>query len=137
MSLVSVATWLKPVVSMDRSGSGGDSPKRRTRGAPGPDLRLEDCRGWTNAATDHLPFHDRQDFEDAGRGFLGSLDPCVVTDACGRVVWDNDAYGFLQGDCPDSGPPEPVASGPARLAVTFSSRRATGSTRSGASTCRT
>ena len=55
-------------------------------------------------ATD-LPFHDRTDFEDADRGFVGSLDPCVITDAAGRVVWDNDAYGFLAGACPDTAHP--------------------------------
>jgi alkyl sulfatase BDS1-like metallo-beta-lactamase superfamily hydrolase len=52
-----------------------------------------------------LPFHDRTDFEDADRGFLGALDPGVVSDASGRVVWDNDAYGFLQSDCPDTAHP--------------------------------
>ncbi len=52
-----------------------------------------------------LPFDDRTDFEDADRGLLGSLDPCVVTDAGGRVVWDNDAYAFLEGECPDTAHP--------------------------------
>ena len=47
-----------------------------------------------------LPFADRQDFEDADRGFLGALEPGVVHAADGRVVWDNDAYGFLAGDAP-------------------------------------
>ncbi len=55
--------------------------------------------------TTDLPFHDRTDFDDAERGFLGSLDPCVVTDAAGRVVWDNDAYAFLEGECPDTAHP--------------------------------
>ncbi len=52
-----------------------------------------------------LPFHDRTDFEDADRGFLGALDPCVVTDGTGRVVWDNDAYAFLDAECPDTAHP--------------------------------
>ena len=52
-----------------------------------------------------LPFHDRSDFDDADRGFLGALDPCVVTDAQGKVVWDNDAYEFLTGECPDTAHP--------------------------------
>ena len=52
-----------------------------------------------------LPFQDRADFEDADRGLVGSLDPCVVRDATGRVVWDNDAFGFLGGDCPDTANP--------------------------------
>ncbi|KAB7744008.1 MBL fold metallo-hydrolase [Nostocoides sp. F2B08] len=51
---------------------------------------------------DELPFHDTQDFEDAARGFIASLDPCVITAEDGRVVWDNDSYSFLTGDAPDT-----------------------------------
>jgi alkyl sulfatase BDS1-like metallo-beta-lactamase superfamily hydrolase len=47
-----------------------------------------------------LPFSDTQDFDDANRGFVGALDPCVIRNADGRVVWDNDAYAFLSGDAP-------------------------------------
>ncbi|HET6878225.1 MAG TPA: alkyl sulfatase dimerization domain-containing protein [Jatrophihabitans sp.] len=47
-----------------------------------------------------LPMHDEQDFADANRGFLGALEPGVVTDAAGRVVWDNDSYAFLTGEAP-------------------------------------
>lgn len=50
-------------------------------------------------------FADRADFEDAGRGFVGKLDPCVVRDDSGRVVWDNDAYDFLDGECPPTANP--------------------------------
>jgi alkyl sulfatase BDS1-like metallo-beta-lactamase superfamily hydrolase len=50
-----------------------------------------------------LPFDDVQDVEDAQRGFIGRLDPCVVRDATGRVVWDNERYrAFLHGEAPDS-----------------------------------
>ncbi|MET0704794.1 MAG: alkyl sulfatase dimerization domain-containing protein [Mycobacterium sp.] len=49
-----------------------------------------------------LPFDDTADFEDADRGFLGKLTPCVVTAADGRVVWDNDVYAFLDGEPPTS-----------------------------------
>lgn len=49
-----------------------------------------------------LPFGDTTDFDDADRGFLGRLDPCVVRAADGRVVWDNDAYDFLTGTAPTS-----------------------------------
>ncbi|MGX1761168.1 alkyl/aryl-sulfatase [Streptomyces lydicus] len=52
------------------------------------------------ARTDQpLAWDDAQDFADADRGFLGRLDPGVVRDADGRIVWDNDAYAFLAGDC--------------------------------------
>src|SRR6478735_1801369 len=52
-----------------------------------------------------LPFNDTADFDDADRGFVGKLDPCVVTADDGRVVWDNDAYAFLDADCPDTANP--------------------------------
>ena len=45
---------------------------------------------------------DRTDFDDANRGLLGKLEPCVVKNPAGAVVWDNDAYDFLQGECPDT-----------------------------------
>ncbi len=47
-------------------------------------------------------FEDRQDFEDAERGRLDALNPCVVRDADGRVVWDLEAYSYLDGECPDT-----------------------------------
>jgi alkyl sulfatase BDS1-like metallo-beta-lactamase superfamily hydrolase len=51
---------------------------------------------------DPLLLDDAADFDDADRGFIGALTPCVVTAADGRVVWDNDAYAFLAGDAPPS-----------------------------------
>jgi alkyl sulfatase BDS1-like metallo-beta-lactamase superfamily hydrolase len=47
-----------------------------------------------------LPFDDTADFANADRGFIAALEPCVVKAADGRVVWDNDVYGFLTGDAP-------------------------------------
>ena len=41
-----------------------------------------------------LPFDDTADFDDTDRGFIAALQPCVVTAADGRVVWDNDVYDF-------------------------------------------
>ena len=52
-----------------------------------------------------LPFDDRTDFANADRGFVGALEPGVITAADGRVVWDSDAYRFLAADCPDSANP--------------------------------
>jgi linear primary-alkylsulfatase len=49
-----------------------------------------------------LPLDDTADFADADRGFIASLQPCVIKAADGRVVWDNDAYSFLVGDAPTS-----------------------------------
>ncbi|OMC41565.1 alkyl sulfatase [Mycobacterium sp. IS-1264] len=47
-----------------------------------------------------LPFDDTTDFHNADRGFIAALSPCVVKAADGRVVWDNDAYSFLEGPAP-------------------------------------
>jgi alkyl sulfatase BDS1-like metallo-beta-lactamase superfamily hydrolase len=44
-----------------------------------------------------LPDGDRQDFDDATRGFIARRTERQITDTTGRVVWDLDAYGFLDG----------------------------------------
>jgi linear primary-alkylsulfatase len=49
-----------------------------------------------------LPFDDTTDFDDARRGFIGRLEPCVVKADDGRVVWDNSSYSFLDGPTPDT-----------------------------------
>ena len=55
--------------------------------------------------SDLPPFTDRADFENADRGFIGRLTPGVVRMPDGSVIWDNDAYGFLDGECPDTANP--------------------------------
>ncbi|MGW3351579.1 alkyl/aryl-sulfatase [Nonomuraea rubra] len=52
-----------------------------------------------------LPFHDRADFDDAERGFIAKLSPAVIKAADGKVIWDNDAYAFLDGECPQTAHP--------------------------------
>ena len=52
-----------------------------------------------------LPLSDIQDFADATRGLIAKLDPCVIRAEDGRVVWDNDSYGFLHGAAPDTANP--------------------------------
>jgi alkyl sulfatase BDS1-like metallo-beta-lactamase superfamily hydrolase len=47
-------------------------------------------------------FNDRADFDDADRGLIGSLEPCVILADDGREIWNNDAWGFLSSDCPDT-----------------------------------
>jgi alkyl sulfatase BDS1-like metallo-beta-lactamase superfamily hydrolase len=54
---------------------------------------------------DNWDFSDTQDFDDADRGFVDALSPAVVKAPDGRVIWDNDAYGFLAGECPDTANP--------------------------------
>lgn len=51
-------------------------------------------------------FDDTQDFEDAQRGFVGTAEETTVRgNGSGAGVWDLDAYGFLDGDCPDTANP--------------------------------
>ena len=50
-------------------------------------------------------FGDQTDFHNADRGFVAALDPGVVRDEDGTVIWDNDAYAFLAADCPPTAHP--------------------------------
>lgn len=43
-----------------------------------------------------LPFSDTHDFEDAARGFLGTIENAKITSPQGRVVWSLEPYGFLK-----------------------------------------
>ena len=47
------------------------------------------------AVLDALPFGDAQDFEDARRGFLGTLPEVEIKNDKGRVVWSLKEYAFL------------------------------------------
>jgi alkyl sulfatase BDS1-like metallo-beta-lactamase superfamily hydrolase len=47
------------------------------------------------AAARELPLDDRQDFEDARRGFVAGPGELVIRDDDGRVVWDLASYAFL------------------------------------------
>ena len=42
-----------------------------------------------------LPFSDTRDFDDAKRGFLGTIENARVVNPQGRVVWSLEPYGFL------------------------------------------
>src|SRR5258708_7175364 len=42
-----------------------------------------------------LPFADVRDFDDAARGFLGTLEHAKITTPQGRVVWSLEPYRFL------------------------------------------
>ncbi|WP_067825123.1 alkyl/aryl-sulfatase [Nocardia inohanensis] len=53
-------------------------------------------------AAQELPFADEVDQADADRGFIAKLEPGIVKDAGGKVVWDDESYGFLNGGCPHS-----------------------------------
>ncbi|MET9255078.1 alkyl sulfatase dimerization domain-containing protein [Streptomyces sp. NPDC003717] len=53
---------------------------------------------------ERYPFDDTRDAEDARRGFVGTADETAVRGA-GGTVWELDAYGFLDEECPDTANP--------------------------------
>jgi alkyl sulfatase BDS1-like metallo-beta-lactamase superfamily hydrolase len=70
-----------------------------------PSRATDATRQRISAAAEHLPLHDTQDFIDAERGFIARSAERQITAADGRVVWDLDAYAFLDGPSPDSANP--------------------------------
>ncbi|WP_419317465.1 alkyl/aryl-sulfatase [Caulobacter sp. ErkDOM-E] len=52
------------------------------------------------AVAQALPFSDRQDFEFADRGFLGTRADPLIKRADGQVAWNLAAYDFLKGEPP-------------------------------------
>ncbi|MER7785243.1 alkyl sulfatase dimerization domain-containing protein [Streptomyces albidoflavus] len=54
------------------------------------------------AVLGRFPFDDRRDFEDARYGFLGTAGDQLIRGGDGRMVWDLGAYGFLEGECPET-----------------------------------
>lgn len=52
-----------------------------------------------------LPFNNKQDFENANRGFIASLPEVKIAGAKGNTVWDLSTYAFLKQDVPPSANP--------------------------------
>jgi alkyl sulfatase BDS1-like metallo-beta-lactamase superfamily hydrolase len=63
--------------------------------AEAPKDATPSTRAQNGAVLDALPFGDAQDFEDARRGFVGSLPEVEIKNDKGRVVWSLKEYAFL------------------------------------------
>ena len=61
----------------------------------GPKEATPITRAHNRAVLDALPFGDTRDFEDARRGFLGTLPEVEIKNDQGRVVWSLRDYAFL------------------------------------------
>src|SRR5205085_10933466 len=48
------------------------------------------------ATLNALPFSDTRDFDEAARGFLGSIENAKISSPQGRTVWSLEPYAFLQ-----------------------------------------
>jgi alkyl sulfatase BDS1-like metallo-beta-lactamase superfamily hydrolase len=66
-----------------------DTPRETSKDASTSVVALQD------AMLNALPFSDMRDFDDASRGFLGTLENAEITNPQGRVVWSLKPYGFL------------------------------------------
>ncbi len=68
-------------------------------------ILVGEATGFTEEANaqilNELPFDNTQDFQDANRGLIAPLpDNGVIKDKKGNVVWDLEAYSFLQNGDP-------------------------------------
>jgi len=61
------------------------------------------------ASSEDLPLADTQDFDDAIRGFVARSEERHIRADDGRVVWDLDAYAFLDGPAPSTAHPSDLA----------------------------
>jgi alkyl sulfatase BDS1-like metallo-beta-lactamase superfamily hydrolase len=62
----------------------------------------EATRNAQRAVHDALPFHDRRQYDEASRGFVASLDPCIVSNAEGGTAWDMEQFHYLAAEAPDT-----------------------------------
>lgn len=67
----------------------GEVPKERPKDAS-PSVIAQQ-----QAVLKALPFADTADFDDAARGFLGTIEHARIASNSGRTVWSLEPYGFL------------------------------------------
>jgi alkyl sulfatase BDS1-like metallo-beta-lactamase superfamily hydrolase len=79
------------------SGQTGQAGQQMTQTATGenPKDASASVIAGQAAMLEALPFSDTRDFDDASRGFLGTLDHARIANPQGRVVWSLEPYGFL------------------------------------------
>ncbi|MGW6456546.1 alkyl/aryl-sulfatase [Streptomyces sp. NPDC055078] len=65
---------------------------------PGPKPATAATLAAQRTAAAALPFSDTRDFDDAARGFIGTLTPPVIKRADGATVLDLTAYAFLDAE---------------------------------------
>lgn len=58
-----------------------------------------------NNIKNYLPFDNKNDFRDAKRGFIGTIDQPVIKNEDGTVAYDLDGWNFLDGEAPATANP--------------------------------
>src|SRR5262245_40295748 len=84
----SIAIWRGPALT-------AGSENTMTAPSEGPKDATPITHAKNRAVLDALPFDDIQDFDDARRGFLGTLPEVEIRNDQGRVVWSLKDYAFL------------------------------------------
>ena len=67
-----------------------------------PKPATEHTRAVNAAVNKALPFHDRQSFSDAAKGFIATLNPLVIRRDNGQIAYDLSAFDFLNNEAPDT-----------------------------------
>jgi alkyl sulfatase BDS1-like metallo-beta-lactamase superfamily hydrolase len=70
----------------------GEAPKETPKDASASVIAQQ------SAMRKALPFSDTRDFDEASRGFLGTIDHARITSEQSRVVWSLEPYGFLSNE---------------------------------------
>jgi alkyl sulfatase BDS1-like metallo-beta-lactamase superfamily hydrolase len=71
------------------TSAAGEAPKETPKAASQAVIAQHE------AMLNALPFGDTADFDDAARGFLGTIENAKITSSQGRVVWSLEPYGFM------------------------------------------
>ena len=53
-----------------------------------------------------VTLNDKAATESASRGLIAKLDPPVIRDSSGSIIWNNSDYSFLDAQCPDTVDPK-------------------------------
>src|SRR5579859_6585510 len=69
-----------------------------TDATPAPNDATDVTRAVNAAALMSLPLPDNQDFEDARRGFIGSVPDGMIKTPDGKLVWSLADYAFLDAE---------------------------------------
>lgn len=74
-----------------------DEGKAKEQVKPASDITMK----LNNALLKELPFSDKEEFEDAAKGFIAPLEnEGVVNDKNGKPIWDMSKYSFIKDDKP-------------------------------------
>ncbi len=67
---------------------------------PGP--ATEETKAENTKVLKELPFENKQDFENAKKGFIATIDEGVIKDEDGNIVYSMKQYDFIKGESPDT-----------------------------------